>query len=163
MKERLAPLQHIDEYRGAQFTDEFAQKSAEINGCVVDRSQPHLLQLDLDGESAYRTFLVQVRILFEHGLLPPNTRVVAHPSKSGNIHVILVMPEGTDWPVTKRIMVQALLGSDLKREALSLVGHQVGSSSPILLFRPKFRLLMPAYFDGQEVGAIENEMSSNPF
>lgn len=147
------------DYRQAQFTDEFAQQKAEELGCVVDYSQPHILQLDLDGEEAYKTFLYQVRLLIDLGLLPLDSRIVARPSRSGNIHVMLVMPDYTDWPVSKRIQMQALLGSDLRREALAVAGMHAGQKNPVLLFRPKEGGALPAYHNQEEIDTLNAHLS----
>jgi hypothetical protein len=40
-----------------------------------------------------------------------------------------------DLPVQTRIMFQALLGSDLKRELLSLASHMNGHENPIVFYR----------------------------
>lgn len=134
---------------------ESAQKKAEECGCAIDFATPNTLQLDLDGEAAYRLFLEQVNLMYDHQLLPIGTRVVARPSKSGNIHVIVVLPKATDWPVTKRIMMQALLGSDLKREALNLSRWNHSAPEAILLFRPMDETIpMPAYFNKRDIESV---------
>jgi hypothetical protein len=134
---------------------EVAQEKAEASGCVIDLATPHLLQLDLDSEAAYKLFLEQVRLLHDHEIIPTDTQVVARPSKSGNLHVTLILPKYTDWPTTKRIMVQALLGSDLKREALNLSRFQHSAPEAILLFRPKDETIpMPAYFNAKDIDTL---------
>ncbi len=134
---------------------EVAQEKAEASGCVIDLATPNTLQLDLDGEAAYKLFLEQVNLLVDHSLLPNGTRVVARPSKSGNIHVTVVMPRYINWPTTQRIMMQALLGSDLRREALNLSRWDNSAPEAILLFRPKDATIpMPTYFNAKDIDTL---------
>ncbi len=154
-----------DQYESipSQFTLEHAQKKAEKNGCVIELGNDHMLQLDLDNEAAYKTFLSQVRLAWEIGVIPIGTRAVARPSKSGNIHVMLVMPENVGWSATRRILVQALLGSDLKRELLNFRRFELGNPDATLLFRPKDSTPeMPAYFQPEEFKQLTDEFS-DPF
>lgn len=57
-------------------------------------------------------------------------------SKSGNTHVVIKLWESMP-SVERRVLVQAYLGSDLKRAALSLAGIIHGQEHPNVLFRPR--------------------------
>ena len=147
------------DYRQAQHTDKYTQQKAEELGCVVEYSKPNILQIDLDGEQAYQTFLSQIKLMIALNIIPLDSRVVARPSKSGNIHIMLVMPEYTDMPVSKRIQMQALLGSDLKRETLAVAGLQDGRKNPLVLFRPKEGATMPSYFNPEDIEQVNVGLS----
>lgn len=57
-------------------------------------------------------------------------------SKSGNTHVIVKLADAQPSVMT-RVFLQALLGSDLKRAALSYAGVIHGQEHPNVLFRPR--------------------------
>jgi hypothetical protein len=57
----------------------------------------------------------------------------ATKSKSGNTHVYVTLPE--PLPVFERIALQAILGSDAKREMLNFIRAKRGDSGePILMY-----------------------------
>lgn len=123
------------------FTEEAIEAAAKEKGCTVEWSDDFTLMIDLDSEEAYRTYREMVSLLgdlFEQTgsevfYLEPGENV--RPSKSGNRHVTLKLRYAAD-PLT-RILLQALLGSDLKRELLSLSRLMAGCRNPIVLFRPQ--------------------------
>ena len=125
---------------------ENAYRKAEDSDCMVDVATSNVLQLDLDGLMEYQTFVSQANLMIDQDLLPPGTRFTVSPSRSGNLHVRVIAPPNTEWGTQKRILMQALLGSDLKREALSLSRWQHCVDAAILLFVPQFTVEMPWYF-----------------
>lgn len=101
-------------------------------GFTVYRSEPHLLLLDLDDHAALERF---------HKLFPwfqekfPAAFIEDFwTSKSGNFHYIVSL--GTSLPIEERLILQAALGSDPKREILAVFRLHEGIDEPSLLFRP---------------------------
>jgi hypothetical protein len=115
------------------FTDTFAREKAARFGCSIDYSDDYTLQLDLDGDEAYEVYLRQIALLQELELVRVHDSE-ARRSRTGNHHVIIKLL----WPVPveRRILLQALLGSDRKREMLAFAGMLRGQENPVLLFRP---------------------------
>ena len=66
----------------------------------------------------------------------PKTAIWRHlKSRSGRSHVIIDL--SWDMPQAERIAWQAAMGSDFKREALSLAYAAMGQQSPVLLYSRK--------------------------
>lgn len=119
-----------------QFSDEVAQRRAKEFNCDILYATDTTLQLDLDGSASLDTFKRQLVLLEDLGIISVWAKVEQLQSKSGNWHVILHLD--APLPIERRILLQALLGSDLKREALCLAGFLSGTQpQPILLFRPR--------------------------
>lgn len=120
-------------YSADRFTDEEAQRKAAEAGCTVEYSDPLTLQIDIDSREAGVLFEKQLTILREHlpGLIGSGQ---VRFSKSGNAHATLSLTR--PYSLLERIMLQACLGSDIKRELLSYIGYLYGQANPILLFRP---------------------------
>lgn len=118
---------------------EWALKQAADRNCTIEHADDKTLQLDLDSEAAYEVYLKQVVRLRELELLPVDVTLdefaSVRRSRSGNRHVIIKLFR--PLPAEERIMLQALLGSDPVREALSLARVRAGNLFPILLFVPK--------------------------
>lgn len=108
-----------------------ARGMAAEKGLDVVAPQDNQLFLDLDGAEGIHNFL-ELWKMFQN--LFPAARIVKQtPSKSGvGQHVIvqLASPE----PATMRIAMQAVLGSDLKREMFSLRRVIDGDPEPTLFF-----------------------------
>ena len=115
------------------FTDEWAREKASRCGCSIDYSDDYTLQLDLDGPESYQVYLRQLDLLRELDLLRIVT-IDERASRSGNRHVIIKLLD--PQPVERRILFQAMLGSDRKREMLAYKGMLEGQENPVLLFRP---------------------------
>lgn len=121
------------------WSEEYQLRKAERLNCTPEYSDAYTLQLDLDSEDAYNTFLAQYDLLRElpfinDVVLGWNT-VDEQRSRSGNRHVTIKL--SSPQPALIRILLQALLGSDLKRELLSYTGLLHGQGRPSVLFRPK--------------------------
>lgn len=105
---------------------------AEDNDFLVLQSRPGLLLLDLDNPEAlahYETHLPLVARDFD--LL----EVSRYTSQSGKgTHIVLSCAPIKDMNL--RIALQAVLGSDRKREALALRMAKQGIENPSWLFRP---------------------------
>lgn len=113
---------------------DFAQRQAEERGCTIELADDHTLQLDIDTDVAYDVFLAQIDLMTRLGTVQWNTWS-ARLSRSGHRHVTVTLVD--PLPVTTRILLQACLGSDIKRELLSFSRVVKGQEHPVLLFRPK--------------------------
>jgi len=96
---------------------------------IADVAEENELQLDLDTpeqEDQYRRMLPHVEDVYDI------EEVIETPSKSGHTHVRLF----TAYPlsVEERVALQAILGSDPKKELCSLRRWLSGDELPILLF-----------------------------
>lgn len=124
----------MDDYTD-QLQEEAAQAKADKYNCQILNANDFTLQLDLDTEEAWEAFPGRLGMLEERGLIPEDYRIDTWFSKSGNHHVAIYLAD--PLPVERRILLQALLGSDLKREALNLSRVDLGITDPIKLFRPR--------------------------
>lgn len=108
-----------------------ASAKATADGFTVYRSEPSVLLLDLDTEASVKQY-AKVRPVLEQTITVLEEERWA--SKSGNLHIRLVL-EGNLEPL-HRFALQAALGSDGVREALSIAYLLEGVEEPSLLFRP---------------------------
>ena len=94
---------------------------------------PKELQIDIDSEADYAIFRDHMIVLTEWCMV----RVVKdQPSKtSGHRHVTLEI--GEEVTPLQRLLLQACLGSDRKRELLGFLNLQRGDSRPTLFIIPK--------------------------
>lgn len=91
-----------------------------------------LLDLDLDKDpQAEKTYKENLLMLQEFVAVIELQR---WRSKSGNLHVVVQLPY--PLPITERLLLQAVLGSDLKRELLGYLKLYDGSDQHNVLFRP---------------------------
>lgn len=113
---------------------EWAVEKAKRFNCDIVIADDSTLQIDLDSDEALEVFDRQHLLLCDLGLLP-SFNYEQSESKGGNTHITI--PLGFSLSVEQRLLLQALLGSDLKREALSLKRVREGMPNPILLFKPR--------------------------
>lgn len=106
---------------------------ARDRGLVVVEPDVNELFVDIDSEAAFTLLNAQVALLTRTGV-PLEIQLVT-PSKSGlpNRHVYLICP-GDFLNPYKRIALQALLGSDPHREALSLARLEARTERPATIF-----------------------------
>lgn len=125
----------------APYTDairlEHAEQQAKDRGCEIVLPQANELFIDIDSWQDHQTFLEISRMLRDQGTSFLVTR--EEPSKSGGDRYHLVVELDRDVTPLERICLQAILGSDRKREALSWLRLQSGATEhPTLFFEPKF-------------------------
>jgi hypothetical protein len=109
---------------------EKAYEAAAERGQIVVRPGSYDVQLDIDSEQDLSIMEGQLNLLRENGIQIGEVRRTT--SRSGNKHVYLRLPR--HLTNTERIALQATLGSDRKRELLSLLRVWGGNSEPTLLF-----------------------------
>lgn len=123
-------------------TSRRALEEAELLGLRVVFPEPDELQIDVDNEQATLTFQAQLEILERYvGVVEVKTR----PSKSGEPgkYHITVKTKVNVLPM-ERILLQACMGSDLKREFLSYVQLVNGDPNPVLFLEHKETLALPS-------------------
>jgi hypothetical protein len=116
------------------FSDASARAKAERLNCDILYSDDTTLLLDLDTPEAVSAFKERLDLAEELGFAW-NFSYDILTSRSGRSHGVLDLR--IPLPVDQRIALQAILGSDWKREMLSLAGLRKGQENPILLFRPR--------------------------
>lgn len=102
---------------------------------VVFGDETHLL-LDIDQPELPMVFHSLMAMAYD--------RFGAHieaqwKSKSGNTHVAISL--AFPMSMVERIALQAMLGSDPRKEMMSLCSHHIGVDNPVLLFKPPPKLL----------------------
>ena len=120
---------------GSPFDIEHVIYKAEVNARIgtVYRSSPELLLLDLDTPDAREQYRRVFPILAP---LYKLTELHFYTSKSGKgVHAILSIGKPITEPLI-RLGLQAMLGSDGVKEALSVRRLNAGQDEPSLLFRP---------------------------
>ena len=111
-----------------------ALKLAQEKNCTIELADDVTLQLDIDSEAAFQTFVEQIDRFNRLGIARWNGWTCRR-SASGNRHITVALTD--PLPATTRILLQACLGSDRTRELLSFARVLKGEPNPILLFRPK--------------------------
>lgn len=118
------------------FSDPYADAAAA--GLVVVVPQRDELQLDIDTPEDLEHYEQMRQLLQDTGYYVQEVRRTK--SVSGNTHVYVRALWTERLSVLERIMLQAMLGSDRKRELLSYLRHKSGDKSkpPTVLFeRPE--------------------------
>jgi hypothetical protein len=106
---------------------------AEERGCTLITGDNKTLLLDHDTTGQLNVFNGNRRLVHEmYGI----ESVEQYRSRGGNDHRIVYLKREAASPV-ERILLQALLGSDPKRELLSLRRTHNNHPTPSVLFRPK--------------------------
>jgi hypothetical protein len=121
--------------------EEYVQAKAAEHNCEVVNASDYVLQLDFDSPEIPDDGAVVFGLLKDLGFIPEDTRWEQWRSKSGNWHVQIHFDEPV--PARQRVLLQALLGSDPKREALNLARIHHGCENPIRLFRPRVPVAAP--------------------
>lgn len=119
---------------GGQTLDQ-AEKQAAERGLTIKRPLPNELFVDIDNARDFTRFKQLVEML---NRVEPVLGWEATPSASGGQHRHVVVALSRNVTEQERIMFQAMLGSDLKREVLSYERLKTGSCPyPTMFFEPK--------------------------
>jgi len=119
--------------------------AAEKNLIAVEPG-PNDLQIDLDGVDAIRRFGKQYHILERAGLTKGWRKRITPSGTKGHVHITIKMPKNILRPNMKewkkiegviRVCLQAVLGSDIQREAFNLSRILNGQKYPIVFFEKK--------------------------
>jgi hypothetical protein len=130
---KLPPLEPVADY------DREREVGALADGfdCDVEVAGPNVLQLDLDSWDAVKFFMEQLPLARAKGL-PIGAAEIRRSRNSqikGSRHARVHLTQ--DVPLLERILMQALLGSDPKRELLCYHRALHGVEPNVLLFRPR--------------------------
>jgi hypothetical protein len=127
-------------------------RSAAKKNLIAVEPAPNELQIDLDGVEAIRRFGKQYHILERAGLTKGWRKRVTNSGTKGHVHVTITMPYrpyksfrnmdkfGYSF-IDKMFCVafQAVLGSDIQREAFNLSRVLNGQKYPIVFFEKEPR------------------------
>lgn len=107
-------------------------ESARLKGQRVVLPKPNEVFLDIDTEVDWKLAWEMIRTMEENNL--PLLITEVHPSKSGMPHRHVILEANRDFTPIERIAIQACLGSDRKRELLSLIRVMTGGPLPATVF-----------------------------
>lgn len=126
--------EHVNEYNGLgpQAVANAAEQAIE-QGFEVVRSNERRLLLDLDDQPAVEAYCRVRPLLSEHFGFTTSTTWASKSGKGSHVVIELERP----LPFITRIALQAALGSDGKRELLSIIRMYHGCEEPSMLFKPK--------------------------
>lgn len=113
-----------------------AIEAAKAKGLVVVHPGPCELFIDIDDWQSLRRFQAQWGIVKDQ--IGGSYEVRSSPSRKAHRHHVYVTLDRPVVDNAERIMLQALLGSDLLHEVLSWLSHVRGETAPTLFFeRPE--------------------------
>jgi hypothetical protein len=110
-----------------------AEAYAKERGLICVYPEPNELFIDIDQEFELDHFEWAFSMFQQ---LYPGAEEVTKPSKSGeagHFHITVILPFEIKSP-EQRVMLQAILGSDPKRELLTLKNIAEGDKTPTLFF-----------------------------
>lgn len=109
---------------------------ARLKGFTVVIADDWHLLLDIDSQDIPKEFWSILSMCFDRfGIVVEDIWL----SKSGNNHIVIKLDR--PLPVLYRIALQSILGSDPRRDIMSLCSVEIGVKDPILLFKPAPKLL----------------------
>jgi len=112
---------------------------AKETGEIVTFPKSNELQIDIDSDADYTVFIEMRNLL---GELYQWKLISDEPSKTeGHRHVVLRIDREMD--ALTRLLLQACLGSDRKRELLGYINLQRGDERPTLFIQPAPALVEP--------------------
>jgi len=107
-------------------------KRAAQRGLIIVEPRANQLQIDLDSARALRKYGMQYSILRRAGICKGWKEKITPSSKKGHVHVTITMPYALSLIV--RVGLQAILGSDLGREAFNYCRAVKGGQYPVVFF-----------------------------
>jgi len=107
------------------------KRYAADNGLRIVYPEHNQLLIDIDSDEDFQTFKDQFKILSEK--FKVLWTVTPSRSKPQGKHIIVTVP-GANFSDLERIAFQAVLGSDRKRELLSIFDIIKGDSHPTVFF-----------------------------
>jgi hypothetical protein len=108
-------------------------KKARRLGWKVIEPKANELQLDLDGALAVRKYGAQYAILRKAGLTRKWKEKILPSKRKNHVHVVISLP--AKIKNIERVALQAVLGSDIKREAFNFTRVKKRNKYPIVLFK----------------------------
>lgn len=123
-----------------------AKDAAEKLGRICVYPQESELFIDIDSVEAFGRLQINRRILSELGLFESSSDSPSPSGKTGHYHVTIKLTRPVR-DALERVCLQALLGSDLTREALAYVRASQGASNATVFFEkpaPQYLAITPA-------------------
>lgn len=119
---------------------------ARLKGFTVVEGDDYTLLLDIDKTELDVQFFTVLSMLLDR--FPGDYE--KWKSKSGNWNIKITLDEPV--PLVERIALQAMCGSDPRKEMMSLCSARIGVTNPVLLFKPPQRRLpfLRRLFKGEE-------------
>lgn len=111
------------------------QQMADDNNCELVYPEHNQIQIDIDSEEAWQTHK-ELLELYE-SRFDYIRKCVVTPSKSGLPHRHVTITLNNTVDAVERIALQAALGSDRKRELISLSRLEQGEQRVTRFFEPK--------------------------
>ncbi len=134
-----------------------AIRKAKKEGFKVFRSSPRWLLIDIDCEGDLEIYDENLEMIQKTVHVKEVRR---WKSKSGDgWHILVKLPEGL--PVAERMLMQAILGSDLKREWYNLLRVKTGNPEPALLFEPP-NVPAPRYSRFPDISSQQSDKNEPP-
>jgi hypothetical protein len=122
--------------RNAQRKDiQWGLKRARSSGLRIVEPKSNELQIDLDGSAELAIYRQQLSILVKAGIAARWRDTILESKTPGRFHVTVSMNQHVSNE--QRIMFQAILGSDIRREAFNLCRVLNGNKYPIVFFEKK--------------------------
>lgn len=126
-----------------RLSTEHAVHEAAERRMFIRVPKDHELFLDIDDKAQFATFEAQLEMIRSFGVDPIVKEKTPSRGGADHWHVVLEMPF-TMTPVT-RVLWQALLGSDLRREMLSALALHYGQSTQPTMFFESSTETSPAH------------------
>lgn len=105
---------------------------SRISERIMVKAQSNQLQIDLDGWQALMRHTHSYFLLEREGLTKGWQPRLTCSATNGNYHLTITLPKPMD--IERRILLQALLGSDLPREVYNFIRSTRGAKAPIVFF-----------------------------
>lgn len=108
-------------------------KRAKENGLVIIEPKPNEIQIDIDGMAELTFYQQQIRVLRANLKTAQTWTEDIKASKTpGRFHITLTTHKPIDHVL--RVALQAILGSDIRRECFNLCRVLNGNKYPIVFF-----------------------------
>jgi len=115
-------------------TNEQMKAYAEAAGCTFEEADDRTLFIDIDSDLQYTVFVKNSQLAKKlFGPMP--VKITESKSSNGHKHIRVTLPES--WSLLQRLVLQACLGSDLKREMIGLKRQMAGEENVIVFFEKK--------------------------
>lgn len=108
---------------------------ARLKGFTVVEGNDYTLLLDIDSPTLNESFWSVLTMMLDR--FPGDYE--KWNSKNGNWHFRITLD--SPLPLIERIALQAMCGSDPRKEIMSLCSARIGVTNPVLLFKPPRRRL----------------------
>lgn len=131
-------IPEADSDDGVVRTDEQLRTWAEASGCEVEVATDRQLFIDIDTDEQLQIFNSNIDLvnkLFGYGT-DKRMAITISSSKQGGEHKHIRIKLPGPRPLLERIALQACLGSDPKRELISIKRAQSGDTNVVVFFEP---------------------------